>query len=98
MFSQSGYARDLIDAPGADLVRGHCSACHSLALVTAQRGDRAFWMKTIRWMQAEQNLWQLPQDHERTILDYLVEHYAEKEWGRRPQLPVHLRPGSTLRK
>lgn len=84
--------QELIAAPGADLVRGHCSGCHSLSLVTAQRGDRAYWLKTIRWMQKTQNLWTLPPAQEAVILDYLAEHFAESAWGRRPNLSPRLRP------
>jgi hypothetical protein len=82
----------LIEAPGADLVQAHCSACHSLALVTSQRGDQKFWLKTIRWMQATQNLWVLPPEHEARIVAYLSEHYAQTEWGRRPNLEPRLMP------
>ena len=88
-FSQGA---DLIQGAGDDLVRGHCSGCHSLLLVTAQRGDRAYWLKTIRWMQRTQNLWELPPAQETVILDYLAEHYAESEWGRRPNLSPLLQP------
>jgi len=91
LHAQSG-AEVLKDAPGVALVRGHCSACHSLQLVASQRGDRQFWLKLIRWMQAEHNLWPLPADHEEAILDYLAEHYADSDWGRRPPLPVELLP------
>ena len=41
------------------LVAAHCGNCHSLQLVTGNRGDRRIWLETIRWMQARQNLWQL---------------------------------------
>ena len=85
-------AQVLIAAPGADLVRGHCSGCHSLSLVTAQRGDRDYWLRTIRWMQKTQNLWTLPPTQENVILDYLAEHFAESAWGRRPNLSPLLRP------
>ena len=80
--------------PGVHLVIGHCTACHSAELITAQRGDRAFWKKTIRWMQNTQNLWVLPPAHETAVLDYLAAHYAETEWGRRPALPPELMPDS----
>lgn len=83
---------DLAVGAGDDLVRGHCSGCHSLRLVTAQRGDRDYWLKTIRWMQRTQNLWVLPPAQEAVILDYLAEHYAESEWGRRPNLSPLLQP------
>ena len=96
-------SQGLIVAPGAELVRGHCSVCHDLSIVTAQRGDREYWLKTIRWMQRTQNLWALPPAQEETILDYLSEHYTESEWGRRPNLGPLLLPtvssgrGSTVR-
>ncbi len=90
--SLPSHGEDLAAGSGRDLVQGHCSGCHSLALVTAQRGDRQFWLDTIRWMQEKHNLWLLPEAHERAILDYLASHYADSEWGRRPALAAHLLP------
>ena len=92
LYPYPSRAAELIAGTGDNLVRGHCSGCHSLLLVTAQRGDRAFWLKTIWWMQRTQNLWTLPPAQETAILDYLAEHYAESEWGRRPNLSPLLRP------
>ena len=86
------FAAELIDAPGVNLVRGHCSACHSLSLVTSQRGDADFWLDRIRWMQEKQNLWPIPVDQETAIISYLSTNYAETAWGRRPNLPPQLRP------
>ena len=86
------FAAELIDAPGVNLVRGHCSACHSLSLVTSQRGDAEFWLDRIRWMQKKQNLWPIPADQETAIISYLATNYAETEWGRRPNLSPELRP------
>lgn len=86
------FAAELIDAPGVNLVRGHCSACHSLSLVTSQRGDAEFWLDRIRWMQKKQNLWPIPADQETAIISYLAANYAETEWGRRPNLSPELRP------
>ncbi|MEL7538242.1 MAG: hypothetical protein AAFZ58_07840 [Pseudomonadota bacterium] len=83
----------LVIDEGWVLVNGHCGACHSHRLVTAQRGDEAFWTKTIRWMQRTQNLWQIPDHQEQIIVRYLAKHYNETEWGRRPALsPVLLPP------
>ncbi len=79
-------------APGWRLVQAHCGACHSLQLVTAQRGDRGHWLGLIRWMQRTQNLWDIPPDVEAQILDYLAANYAEQDWGRRPPLPAELMP------
>jgi hypothetical protein len=82
----------LIDAPGVELVRGHCSACHSLAVVAAQRGDQEFWRETIVWMQKTQNLWAIPQSHEQAILEYLAAHYGASQFSRRPHLAAELMP------
>ena len=73
-------------------VNGHCGACHSHKLVTAQRGDADFWLATIRWMQRTQNLWQLPPDQEAIIVAYLARHYSDSDWGRRPALSPALLP------
>ncbi len=85
-------ADDLKPAPGVELVRGHCSGCHAVDLVVSQRGDRSFWLKQIRWMQAEQNLWPLPAQEEEAILTYLAEQYGESAWSRRPPLAAELMP------
>ena len=85
-------ADELVEAPGVEWVRGHCAACHSLSLVTSQRGDEHYWLELIRWMQSTQNLWEIPAPQEQAIVAYLGEHYAETEWGRRPNLPPTLRP------
>lgn len=68
----------LAPGPGDALVSAHCGACHSLNLVTQNRGDRAHWQKLIRWMQAEHNLWDLGAAEE-PVLDYLATHYGAPE-------------------
>ena len=70
---------------GAELVRAHCSACHSLALVYQNRMTRDGWISTIRWMQEKQGLWDLGEAEE-PILDYLEENYgvADIPWRRKP--------------
>lgn len=85
-------ASGLVVAPGWQMVRAHCGACHSLKLVTTQRGDREHWLKLIRWMQETQELWDLPPAIEDQMLDYLATHYGEQDWGRRPPLPARLLP------
>ena len=77
----------LVEAPGVELVTGHCSGCHSLRLVSQNRGDRDDWLETIRWMQKTQNLWQLEPETEARILDYLSSHYGPRRPARRP--PIH---------
>ena len=80
--AQEGPALDpatgLVEAPGKALVQAHCGACHSLALVTQNRGDEKHWTKLIRWMQAEHNLWDLG-PAEADILAYLSTHYDAPE-------------------
>ena len=82
----------LADDTDRELIQAHCSACHSLRLVTNQRGDRATWQRLIRWMQATQNLWEFAPETERRILDYLERNYPPEAWTRRAPLPPHLLP------
>lgn len=82
----------LVDDEGWELVYAHCSACHSLRLVAAQRGDRNTWLRLIRWMQDTQNLWQIDPAVEAQILDYLASNYAPRPTARRAPLPEHLLP------
>ena len=83
---------DLIQDDGWELAFAHCSACHSLQLVTSNRGDRDTWLRLIRWMQATQNLWQIEASAESRLLDYLARNYGPEEAVRRAQLPAHLLP------
>lgn len=85
-------ATGLIVAPHWELAKAHCGACHSYRLVTAQRGDHAYWSKTISWMQSTQNLWQIPEPGLSDLVGYLAENYNESEWGRRPPLSPSLLP------
>ena len=88
----------LVEAPGWKLVYAHCSGCHELGLVTAQRGDRAFWTATIRRMQADENLWQFDPRIEDQLLTYLSRHYGVPRFaGRRAPLPDSLQPGRDRR-
>lgn len=83
---------ELVRAPGWEVAAGHCGACHSYRLVTAQRGDARFWTDVIRWMQRTQGLWDLPAEQEATLVAYLADAYGEEEWGRRPPLSPRLLP------
>ena len=85
-------ASGLIMKPGWEQVRAHCGACHSHALVTAQRADRNTWLEIIRWMQATQNLWQLQPQVESEILDYLAANYPPAPNRRRAPIPPSLMP------
>jgi len=70
---------------GLDMVRAHCTGCHSSKLVTQYGASREGWLDKIRWMQRTQNLWDLG-EAEPVILDYLAKHYptADKFDRREP--------------
>ena len=71
---------------GIDLVRAHCTGCHSSKLVTQYGASRSGWLEKIRWMQRTQNLWDLG-EAEPVILDYLAKHYpAAEKFDRREPL------------
>ena len=72
----------LVIGPGFNLVKTNCLGCHSGKLIIQNRASRATWKETIVWMQETQNLWDLG-ENEAKILDYLAEHYAPGESGRR---------------
>jgi hypothetical protein len=74
-----------------EIVRAHCTACHSAKLVTQNRMTRENWLETIRWMQKSQGLWPLGAQ-EQTILDYLESHYSPIAVSRRSPIPSHLMP------
>ena len=71
---------------GLDMVRAHCTGCHSSRLVTQYGASREGWLEKIRWMQRTQNLWDLG-EAEPVILDYLAKHYpAAQKFDRRAPL------------
>ena len=78
----------LVVADGWEVVKANCLACHSAALVTQQRLSRAGWEASIRYMQANHNLWPLGES-EPGILDYLASHYGPSPGAapRRGNLP-----------
>jgi hypothetical protein len=83
----------LIESGDWQLVYANCFACHSLALVTAQRGDTSYWRDIVREMQTNRNMWTLAPDMEEKIINYLAEHYPPASvFARRPPLPPELLP------
>jgi len=74
-----------------EIVRAHCTACHSAKLVTQNRMTRDNWLETIRWMQKSQGLWPLGAQEQR-ILDYLEMHYSPIAVSRRSPIPKNLLP------
>lgn len=70
-----------------DLVHGVCTACHSAKLITQNRATKEGWIDMIRWMQATQGLGKLGKN-EPAIVQYLSEHYAPENTGRRMNLDI----------
>ncbi|ALM54686.1 hypothetical protein AR456_12910 [Halomonas huangheensis] len=84
----------LVMAEGWEIVKGHCTVCHSARLVTQNRGSRSHWADTIKWMQETQGLWPFSPEMEDTILTYLATHYGPSTEARRQPLPPRLMPPS----
>ena len=74
------------------VVKAHCTVCHSARQVTQQRGSRETWLNLIRWMQDKQGLWQFDSATENGILDYLEKNYAPAASYRRTPLAPELMP------
>jgi hypothetical protein len=75
-----------------ELVRNNCISCHSIKLVTQQRGSATQWLAVIRWMQDKQNLWQFDPETESRIIAYLATNYPPQANRRRAALAPHLMP------
>jgi len=91
-FSEDDPVTGLKIAPGWELIRMHCGACHSYKLVTSQRADREGWHDMIKWMQKTQNLWKFDPVIEDQILDYLSSTYSSRENLRRQPIIDSLMP------
>jgi ABC-type uncharacterized transport system auxiliary subunit len=74
------------------LVRAHCTGCHSSRLITQQRGTAQQWLAMIRWMQKKQNLWQFDAGTEARIIAYLSDNYPPDAARRRAAIPLDLMP------
>lgn len=85
VLAHQAYANQLKKESGWEHVQANCSGCHSLQLVTSNRGDRMVWLNLIRRMQKEHNLWQIQPESEEIILSYLSAHYGST-------LPMRRRP------
>ena len=75
----------LIVDEGYELVLNTCSGCHSLKLVTQNKGNKADWKEVIVWMQETQKLWDLGST-EGPIVNYLAKNYGPVESSRRANL------------
>ena len=74
------------------LVQANCTECHSALLITQNSGSRSVWQIRIATMRDTHGMDELDAEVEERILDYLTEHYGQRQASRRPPLPVHLLP------
>ncbi|MCC6883402.1 MAG: hypothetical protein WBE58_22105 [Verrucomicrobiales bacterium] len=75
-----------------ELVRIHCTVCHSPQQYLRQKGNASTWTETIRWMQKSGGLWPLTQETETKIVTYLAQNYGPDEAFRRAPLSGYLMP------
>ncbi len=66
----------LIMAPGWEMVKAQCNACHTSHIIPQNPGNREVWRDTIQWMIDTQGLWDLNDTWE-PVLDYLSTYYDE---------------------
>ncbi len=59
-----------------ELFIAYCGACHSLDLTTSQRLDRPTWEWVMTDMIDEYGATWITPEEQRTLIDYLVEHYG----------------------
>ena len=75
----------LVKEDGLSLILANCSTCHTTDLIKNNRFTRDGWLAKIRWMQREQNLWDLG-ENETAILDYLEKYYSPSSSDARAHL------------
>ena len=63
----------------AAFTRRHCSICHSFQLVEAQRLNRATWEWVLDDMVNQFGAAWLTKEDQKTIINYLVEHYGPQK-------------------
>ncbi|WP_428848216.1 cytochrome C [Shewanella gelidimarina] len=68
----------LIMAPGWEVVKHQCNACHTSLIIPQNVGSREVWRETIQWMIDTQGLWDLSDTWD-PVLDYLSTYYNETE-------------------
>ena len=74
------------------LVQANCTECHSALLITQNAGSRDIWQIRIATMRNTHGMDELDAEVEERILDYLAEHYGQRQASRRAPLPTHLLP------
>lgn len=75
-----------------ELVRTHCTVCHSPQQYLRQKGTQSTWSDTIDWMQKSGGLWPLDTDTRSKIITYLAENYGPDQAFRRAPIPGNLLP------
>ncbi|MYE99384.1 MAG: hypothetical protein F4234_04285, partial [Gammaproteobacteria bacterium] len=68
------------------LVQANCTECHSALLITQNSGSRGVWQIRIATMRNTRGMEELDTEVEERILDYLAEHYGQRQTSRRPPL------------
>jgi hypothetical protein len=77
-----------------ELVRAHCTVCHSPQQYLRQKGTQSTWSDTIDWMQKSGGLWPLDPDTRSKIVTYLAENYGPDEAFRRAPISGNLLPAN----
>lgn len=75
-----------------ELVRTHCTVCHSPQQYLRQKGTQSTWSDTIDWMQKSGGLWPLDAETRSKIVGYLADNYGPDEAFRRAPIPGNLLP------
>ena len=76
---------ELPEGEAKEMVVANCVHCHGHKLITQNSASREGWQNMIIWMQETQGLWPLGPNEDK-ILDYLAEHFAPQNKGRRSPL------------
>ena len=67
----------LVPGDGEDLVRTHCTTCHSAQIIIQQELPRAEWDELLVWMVEEHAMEPLHELDRERILSYLQTHYGQ---------------------
>ncbi len=74
LISSGGFASDLPEGKGKDVVADTCTECHSLRRIKAQRLDEEGWKNILREM--TENGAAIEPDDRATILGYLTKNFG----------------------
>jgi cytochrome c5 len=76
--AQTGATRAKAEPLPPEVVRGHCSVCHSYALVAQQQLDRANWDWVMDDMIDKYGATWISPALRARIVDYLVDHHGPR--------------------